>query len=297
MSQKREEIIRRLRGGRPKRGVPWKLIASVVTTVAVFVLVCLVFDWKAGWPISLVTMGIMLGVAWFVSTLAGGRLAPATSVSTASLLAVALTVGSVTVGVPWRLKVTQETEETVLFRFKASFTYWGFQDNLPMENVRFGFPCPNIENAAADVPMATWYLYYVDGENAVHMQMTNGQVIEYRGGRMEPLGILVTGIQKTLVGPKIVYVLDRLYPRESFGITTYLSVPLKDANKLTLREFGGQLSSAIYEPPAGWQEPVNFSIWVQLSRLSDNRFENIETYHRYEENVPATYVNVWLYPT
>ena len=100
MSRKREEIVRRLRGERAPRRVPWKFIAGIIVTIAVFALVCYVFDWKLGWPTSLITLGVMLAVAWFAGVLSGGCLAPRWSGATSSVLALALLASTLGFGVP-----------------------------------------------------------------------------------------------------------------------------------------------------------------------------------------------------
>lgn len=272
-----------------------KLIVGVIVSVAAFVLVMLIFG-AVGWPTSVLTLGVMLGVAWLVGAAAGGRIAVSKwPAIIATILAVGLATSTIGFGVPWRLGgASVGTGENVWFRMEASFTYRGSEDNLPLENLAIRFPCPNVENVA--LPTYTiWSLYYQDNENVLHLQANQDQVYGFVGERTETLGIMLSGVEPTTHGPKLYYNLDKLYPQEVFWITTITYATKENADKVTLVEFGeNQRTDAYYHSPAEWELPIDLSFWSQLSKKTNDNYEVVETFSRVLDNVP--YAWIWLYP-
>jgi len=225
------------------------------------------------------------------------------------LVAVVVVVASVMVLKPWEGNPDEDEQpdnqaeagENVLFQYHANFAYLSAEDNLPVENVAIRFPCPNIENTAVELAIADWILYYRDEENVLYPQisytpMTRNEIVYhlFKGNRTENLKILSYGVEPTIDGPKITYVLDNLYPREIFWITTYFQVPKEYENKVTLCNYGDtqRRSSAYYHHPL--EQPINLSFWAQLNRIIHENIENVETFSRARENAPAGYW-FWLY--
>jgi hypothetical protein len=181
------------------------------------------------------------------------------------------------------------------FRYEASFGYLESADNEPIENVALRFPCPTIENKSPYVPVPNWALYYQDENGRLHLQMTNQLIIRLMGNRTTALGILALGLEEnTRHGVKISYVLDELYPREVFLITTFLSIPVEKSDKITLSEQkDNQKTAAYYHYPL--EQKIDLSFWAQLSKKTDDNFERLEEFSRTAEN--AEYGWWWLYPS
>ncbi len=236
-----------------------------------------------------------------------------------AVLAVVVVVAAVMVLKPWeRLgEGNDEAGENVLFQYQANFAYLGSEDNLPIENVGITLPCPNIENegvmAFMDTRGYTRTLYWQDNENMLYPQtvetpiliLENGetyttdnvQVYELRFPRTSAPEIRSRG-DFTIDGPKINYVLDKLYTREVFCVSNVVSVPQDKAERVTLRNYGDNewRSSAGYYYPYGSSppgEPINLLFWIQLSKKVGENYEVVETFSRTAEN--AEYGWWWLY--
>jgi len=183
----------------------------------------------------------------------------------------------------------QVVEENVLFEVTDIFVYYGSEDNLPIENLTLLFPCPNVDNQPPTTA-TTWALYYqtLDNEN---LQASEAQIYQFKGQRTQTLGIISRGRVTTEWGPKIRYVLDKLYPGEILVIKTLANIPQSDASKVTIRNYGDTLgrSSAYYWHPPEWH--IDLSFWSRLSRGTDN----LETFYNRVDNAPAGSV-IWLYP-
>lgn len=187
--------------------------------------------------------------------------------------------------------------EDVWFLYEASFTYRGSENNLPIENVALRFPCPNVENVAVPT-YTTWSLYYLDNENVLHLEATENGDYEFMGDRTATLEILLHGITAHSHGPKIGYVLDKLYPQEIFWIIVLASVPEENANKLTLRDYGdndgrSSMSYDCWGKP--FQFPINVSVWAQLSQQIAENYSIVETFSRIRDNLAGA--TLWLYPS
>ena len=183
----------------------------------------------------------------------------------------------------------QVVEENVLFEVTDIFTYHGSENNLPIENLTLLFPCPNVDNQPP-ITATTWALYYqtLDNEN---LQVSEAQIYQFKGQRTQTLGIISRGRVTTELGPKIRYVLDKLYPGEILVLKTLTSVPPSIENKVTIHNYGDNLgrSSAYYWHSPEWR--IDLSVWSQLSRGTDN----LETFYNRVDNAPAGSV-IWLYP-
>lgn len=272
------------------RKFPTRFIASVVVSLVVFALIIVTFNLTVGWPVSLLSLVIMVGVAWFFAAgLAGKISGNKWSVAIPSLLAIGLIATTLTAGVPWDL-----TEETVTFKMEASFTYLGSEDNLPIENVAIRFPCPNIDNTA--VPTKTfWSLYYLNNDNTLMLEADQDQVYGFLGERTTALLVYLFGVEDSYDGPKIYYNFNRLYPREVFQITTIAYASKKIADKVTLRVYGDNQNRA----SAHWQTTsletkINLSFDAKLFKKSGMNYIIVEQFSRSIENVSP--IGLWLYP-
>ena len=219
---------------RRKPGKRLRSIIGIMLTLGVFTFILLVLNFWLGWPTSLLTLGGMLGIAWFVSMFAGEQLTPpGLGTTAASCLAVALAVSIIGFGVPWRLG-----EEDVRFDYRAMFIYLG--DNEPLENLILGFPAPQIENKFAGEIFGGWELYYVENDNSLTLQVNANGIENLRGNRSSQLGIYSSGVENGEYGPVLSWKLNRLYPREVFVDYGWTWVSKERANAVTLRAYGIQ---------------------------------------------------------
>jgi hypothetical protein len=234
-------------------------------------------------------------VGWIVFDTAKSGVRAATALA----LCAVLVVGGVGYFAP-----PAEERAPVWFWYQASFTYRGSADNLPIENVALRFPCPHVENEEVGVLKGTWTLYYQDEENVLWPQLVgldNGDIVAFyghRGQRDENLEIWLTIIEPYADGPKIYYNLDKLYPREVFWISCFALAPAENANMVTLKIHGdkeGRSRGAYgYFFPDRWFR-IDFSFWVELSKVVDNDRQVVERFSRSGENIPSA--RVWLYPS
>ncbi|MFH1821024.1 MAG: hypothetical protein ABH852_01065 [Methanobacteriota archaeon] len=281
-----------------KKNSRWKTLVGMVASVVVLALALSAFSSALGWPTSLLTFGIMVVVAWFLAAGVGGKIEGGRwSVAVATLLAVGLVVSTLAVSVPWNLKLTDEQAvgENVEFKMEASFTYLGSENNIPIENIALRFPCPNLDNKTEQLLFSfSWILYWQDDDGTLHLQATDEKLYEFKGERTATLGIVLSGIEPTIHGPKLYYNLDMLYPREVFWIEVFVLTSGKDSKRVSILEFGeNQRTDAYY---AHWplkSEFIDVSFWAQLSKKIDEVYEPIETFSRgFDNGYPGWY---WLY--
>ncbi|MEM3514983.1 MAG: hypothetical protein QXT02_03700 [Candidatus Hadarchaeum sp.] len=280
------------------RKFPARFLVSVAASIIVFTLIIIAFNLVTGWPISPLTLVITVGVAWFFAAgLAGKISGNKWSVAVPTLLAIGLIATTVSAGVPWDLR----SEEMVTFKMEASFTYWGSENNLPIENVLIGFPCPNLENAALTT-YGSWILYYLEDDNSLTLQADESQVYNFKGMRKTIVGVINHGIDLTYISPMYFLNIDRLYPREVFWISAFVYVPIKDASKVSLIVYGDNQKRSIagYKGtfPSGeyGKAAIDLSFWAQLSRrINGNNYEPIETFSRHLDNVWDSFVRLFPY--
>jgi hypothetical protein len=239
------------------------------------------------------TLAVALGAAWALSALVGyGFYGGQRCLEAATLLTVVALVVIVAYERPW---ACGGAEENVVFQYEASFAYLRSFDNEPIENVAVRFPCPTIENEPPNIAVPNWALYYQDENGQLHLQMTNQVMVQLMENRTTALGILALGLEEnTRHGVKISYVLDKLYPREVFMITTLLSIPVERSSDVTLSEQKeNQMTAAYYHYPL--EKNIDLSFLAKLSKKVDNNFELYEEFSRTAEN--AEYGWWWLYPS
>lgn len=151
----------------------FRSIVGILLTLGVFAFILLALNSWLGWPTSLLTLGGMLGLAWFVSMFAGEQLTPpGLGTTAASCLAVALAVSIIGFGVPWRLG-----EEDVRFDYRAMFIYIGPENGEPLENLGLRFAALQIDNKFAGEIFGSWELYYVENDNTLMLQSTAAGII------------------------------------------------------------------------------------------------------------------------
>ena len=249
-------------------------IIGIMLTLGVFAFILLVLNSWLGWPTSLLTLGGMLGIAWFVSMFAGEQLTPpGLGTTAASCLAVALAVSIIGFGVPWRLG-----EEDVRFDYRAMFIYLGSESNGPLENLLVRFPAPQIENKFAGEIFSGWELYYVKDDNTLTLQSNAAGIVNLRGARSSQLGIYSWGVENSEYGPTLTWEIDRLYPREVFMDFGWTLVPREDADAVTLRVCGIQedWSQAYWHTPKFYQENTqidfSFAIWLYRENVLTERY-------------------------
>lgn len=257
-------------------------IIGISLTLGVFAFILLVLNSWLGWPTSLLTLGGMLGIAWFVSMFAGEQIAPpGLGTTAASCLAVALAVSVIGFGVPWRLG-----EENVRFDYQAMFIYLGSENNEALENLALMFPAPQIENRFAGEIFGSWELYYLENDNTLKIQTNAVEIVNLRGVRSSQLGIYTFGVENSPYGPSLTWELDFLYPSEAFVDYGWIFAPADKANAVTLRTYStqGDWSSAYWHTPKAEHENkrINFSFAVGLYR--ENTL--VEFYEVVWENEP-----------
>jgi len=237
------------------------------------------------------TLAVALGAAWAAAALVGyGFYGGKRCLGAATLLAVAALVVFVVYARPWFGE-----EENVMFQYESSFAYLGPVTGSPIENVTLRFPCPTIENRPPTISVPSWALYY-QGENGLSLQMANQVITQLMGDRTSALGILAYGLENTRYGARISYVLDGLYPREIFLITTFLLIPASESSRITLSEEKDNLITSAYCYYNPIENLINVSFWSRLSKRVDNDFIVMENFSRLAENVEPGWW-WWLYPT
>ena len=200
-------------------------------------------------------------------------------------------------------------EEYEKFIYNVSFTYWGSEDNLPIENVVIGFPHPNVENQTESIFFGViWGLYWLDEENMSHLQATETTIYALMENRTKTLRILMGPLEcPSIGGPKSTWVMDKLYPREVFRVSGGIEIPAAYGDKLTLKDFddneGRSSASFAHLPDPNTQDvseygafnrPIRVSFWAQLCKPLSNGYEVIETFSRSIDN--DTWGMFWLYP-
>lgn len=273
--------MKRKLGKRPRS------IMGILLTLGVFTFILLALRSWLGWPTSLLTLGGMLGIAWFVSAFAGEQLTPpGLGTAAASCLAVALAVSIIGFGVPWRLG-----EENVRFDYRATFAYLGSADNEPLENLVLKWSAPQIDNSFIEETYSSWELYYVEDDNSLTLQANAAGIVSLRGSRSSQLEIYSFGHENEQFGPVLNAWIDKLYPREVFLTLGYGVVDKERAGDLTLRVYGQTA------PIAGWRalgqenKRINFSFAVAL--YSENIL--VERFEWNQENGPSA--SYWLWPS
>jgi len=234
------------------------------------------------------TLAVALVAAWLAAALVGyGFYGGKRCIGAATLLTVAALVVLVAYARPW-----VGEEENVMFWYAASFAYENSEDNLPIENVWLLLPYPNIDNEPADMWEFVWELRYNDENNVLQTQIRNGVMIRLLGNRTTSL-IIQYGRTDTKYGPKLAIQVDKLYARESIGISTYVPTSGENADLLTLRESRENQMvsvSCLFSPSS---KMINISFKSLLSRKIDDNFKKIEEFGRRIENAdPSGY---WLY--
>jgi len=232
------------------------------------------------------TLAVALGAAWAMAAFVGyGFYGGKRCLEAATLLLVVALVVIVAYVRPW---AGGGAEENVVFQYEASFTYLGPTFGSPIENLTLRFPCPTVENRSPTILVPSWALYY-QSENGPLLQMTNQMITQLIGDRTSALGILTYGLENTRYGPKISYVLDKLYPSETFVITTFLSTPSNESKIITLSEEKDNLITSAYSYYNPIENLINISFWVRLSKRIDNTFVGVENFSRLTENVEPGY--------
>jgi len=255
-------------------------IAGIMLTLGVFALILLILNSWLGWPTSLLTLAGMLGIAWFVSMFAGEQLTPpGLGTAAASCLAVALAVGIIGFGVPWRLG-----EGDVRFDYRAMFTYIGPENGEPLENLGLRFAASQIENKFAGEIFGSWELYYVENDNTLILQSNAAGIVNLRGARGSQLGIYTSIMENAYFGPSLTWRLDRLYPREVFVDYGWTWVPKERMDAVTLRTFGIQedWASAQWHTPRAEQENIRIDFSFAIGLYRENML--IERYEIVWEN-------------
>lgn len=273
--------MKRKLGKRPRS------IIGILLTLGVFAFILLALNSWLDWPTSLLTLGGMLGIAWFVSALAGEQLTPSgLGTIVASCLAVALAVSVIGFGVPWRLE-----EENVRFDYRAMFIYLGSEDNEPLENLVLRWSTPKIENSFIEETYPTWELYFIENNKTLTLEAAENGFYNPRGIRSSQLGIYSFGYDNTEYGPTLNAWFDMIYPREIFLNRGYVLVNRKRANDLTLRVYSQVDSIASWYALGQENKRIDFSFAVGLYR------ENIlvEGFEWTQEN--GSYGWSWLWPS
>lgn len=232
------------------------------------------------------TLAVALGAGWTMAALFGyGFYGWKRCLEAATLLLVVALVVIVAYARPWG---GGGAEENVVFQYEASFTYLGPALGSPIENLTLRFPCPNIENRYPAILVPSWALYY-QSENGPLLQMTNLTITQLIGDRTSALGILAYGLENTRYGPKISYVLDKIYPSETLVITTFLLTPSNESKIITLSEEKDNMITSAYSYYNPIENLIKISFWSQLSKRIDNSFVVVENFSRIAENVEPGY--------
>ena len=216
-----------------------------------------------------------------------------------------LLVIAVIIGLAWWLWPRGEAvpSEKVRFDYQMWFTYYGSEENVPLENLSLCWSAPKVDNSLVPESeflegMSTWLLYYIENDSSLTLQASEFENIILRGDRTFYPKMLAFGHQyDPEVGPVLTARPNRLYPREIFVRMGYGILDKEMAEKLTLKVYGLKVYG--YECSIAWWNPIghgqenrriDFSFWVGLWR------ENVlvEQFEWRQEN--ATCASYWLWP-
>ena len=184
------------------------------------------------------------------------------------VLVIAIAIGVVLWFRPW-----ERESGTVRFDYRATFTYLGSEDNESLENLYLGFPAPQIENKFAGNIFSGWELYYLEEDNSLTLQATSVGIFNLRGLRSSQLTIYTSIMENTEYGPSLVWILDRLYPREVFVDYGWTQVSKEKADAVTLQAYGDPQGEAL----AYWYTPK--------AQQENNRIDFSFATGLYQENV------------
>ena len=270
-----------------KLGKRFRSVIGILLTLGVFAFILLVLNSWLGWPTSLLTLGAMLGIAWFFSMFAGEQLTPpGLGTTAASCLAVALAVSIIGFGVPWRLG-----EEDVRFDYRAMFIYLGSEDNEALENLGLDWSAPTLDNSIVYETFSTWELYYVEDDDLLTLQSNATGIVSLRGSRNSQLDIYAFGYENAKYGPALNAWIDRLYPREVFLNLGYILVDEERADDLTFCVYGQTAPIAAWQVFGQENKRIDFSFAVALYH------ENVlvERFEWTQENETGGWY--WLWPS
>jgi len=220
----------------------------------------------------------------------------------------------------------------VLFKYEASFTYRGSENNVPLMGYLVLFPCPTVDGEPAlTAENLRWQLWGpVEGENGarwLELEVDNNNVFQWVGERassppdndfyLSPLTkphdmkpdnnfIMVYGCYGFNWKVFFQNDFDNLYPGEQLRNIAYFSLPVKNENLVTLeednevvRQENGEVLAAKVVGDMGLSEPIpiDLSYQVKLSKKVDNDFVMVKSYSRTRENC-LTWSSGWieLYP-
>lgn len=285
-----------------------RLAVGVPVTAIAFALTLYLFRSLFG-ATDLFTLLAGAGVALFAGVMAGAWLTPRWSAVTACVLAGSIVVGVLAFGIPWGLSASPDifvVKNPAYFRTIGTFTYWGSEENQPIENVWVAFACPNVENDASMLGAhpAGVSLFHVAQDNTLIPEVyiwrqgitenwTTLSLAMY-GGRSEPLRIKGWGVGPTLWGDAICCQLDRIYPREAVNVIVEHVGEVDETRGLTIRIYGIEENRSNCAFIYSENFPITVSMRLQLQRWIDNAWVPVETYSRYVDNITST--GLWLYP-
>lgn len=281
----------------------FRIFIAMAISLLVFGCILWAFSYFWGWPYSYISLTITLGTAFFVGSLCGSVISRTRLITFApAALALGLATGSVLVGIPWewaRVGIWgTQVQENVMVKVEATFTLLATEDNGPLENVAIWFPLPHIDNKVPSdkhgpLIFTTWQLEWVS-DNTLEIQQRETEVVRFYGQRVEPLRVLDSGYSLLDRIPRAGFLVDKLYPGESFRMVELTPVPLNDKDKVSLKVPSKENSdAAIYyisgrnllEKAGPFSKSFDGTLWAYLSvQQGDKPFELREKFFRSFEN-------------
>ena len=266
-----------------KHGFAWKRAAKAAALVATFALALLalfrIFGLVPGFKALpwYVTLGLPLGLAWLVAFAVGESLMRARHSLALATICLLVAAPIAWYGSGEKPGVEGEGEEQqgagegvtgeVLFKYEASFTYRGSEDNILLMGYLVAFPCPTVDRQPViKQENLRWQLWGpVEGENGarwMELEVDNNYVFQYVGRRKaenfqypwtdewgfvheygifgEPYHLPWLGSRRDDYGITwkidIQNDYDNLYPGEQLRSIGYFALPAEDAERVTLEE-------------------------------------------------------------
>lgn len=200
---------------------------------------------------------------------------------------------------PWEGKQTEE--ENILVHYLASFRLLSTDNNLPIEDLLLGFDYPHLMPSADQIENADNWDEAGTIDLFIFPFYENIDVI-FSGKENRPAPLFIMDVQPVIPDdatklqlPVLVVQVSELYAGEEVRVETWLRVPKKDIEKLTLIGYWPEnLARAIVDYPSP-PETFGATVLVQMSAYIEQEDRPLENWTRTShENIP-NFVTIRLF--
>ena len=214
------------------------------------------------------------------------------------VLVAVVVVAAVMVLKPWEGK---SGEENILVYYLASFRLLSTDNNLPIEDLLLGFDYPHLMPSADQIENADNWEETGTIDLFIFPFYENIAVI-FSGKDNRPVPSFIKDVQPIIPDdatkiqlPVLVLQVSELYAGEEVQVETWLSVPKKDIEKLTLIGYWPEnLARVIVDYPSP-PETFGATILVQMNAYIEQENRPLEKWARtFYENIP-NFVTIRLF--